>query len=72
MKKSIPVTLALVTTFGLGFAFSSFIAKISHDQPSQKKVTGIGGIFFKCKDPKWAARLQNNLPEITSRVSFSD
>src|SRR5450631_3242508 len=52
MKKRIPITLALVTTFGLGFAFSSFIARINHDQPSQKKVTGIGGIFFKCKDPR--------------------
>ena len=52
MKKRLPATLALVATFALGFAFSSFIAKISHDQPSQKKATGIGGIFFKCKDPK--------------------
>jgi predicted enzyme related to lactoylglutathione lyase len=52
MKKSIPIILILVTTFGLGFAFNSLIAKISNDQPSQKKATGIGGIFFKCKDPK--------------------
>jgi len=52
MKKRLPVTLALVTTFGLGFAFNSLIAKISNQQPSLKRVTGIGGIFFKCKDPK--------------------
>jgi predicted enzyme related to lactoylglutathione lyase len=52
MKKRIPITLTLVTTFGLGFAFNSLITKISNDQPSLKRATGIGGIFFKCKDPK--------------------
>src|SRR3982751_631901 len=51
MKKRILVTLTLVSTFGLGFAFNSFITKIN-DKPSLKKATGIGGIFFKCKDPK--------------------
>ena len=39
-------------TFLLGFAFNSFISKITNDQSSTKKVTGIGGVFFKCKDPK--------------------
>ena len=38
-------------TFTLGFAFNSFITKNSNGQQSLKKVTGIGGIFFKCKDP---------------------
>ena len=52
MKKGIPITLTLVITFGLGFAFNSLIAKIRNDQPSLKRATGIGGIFFKCKDPK--------------------
>ena len=52
MRKRIPVTLALVITFGLGFAFSSFISKIQNYQSSPKRATGIGGIFFKCKDPK--------------------
>ena len=52
MKKRIPITLTLVTTFGLGFAFNSLITKISNGQPSVKRATGIGGIFFKCKDPK--------------------
>jgi predicted enzyme related to lactoylglutathione lyase len=52
MKKRIPITLTLVITFGLGFAFNSLITKISNDQPSLKRATGIGGIFFKCKDPK--------------------
>jgi predicted enzyme related to lactoylglutathione lyase len=52
MKKRLSITLTLVVTFALGFAFNSLLTKISNDQPSLKKVTGIGGIFFKCKDPK--------------------
>jgi predicted enzyme related to lactoylglutathione lyase len=52
MKKKILVTLTLVATFGLGFAFKSFTTEITKDQSSLKRVTGIGGIFFKCKDPK--------------------
>jgi predicted enzyme related to lactoylglutathione lyase len=51
MKRKILITLTLVATFGLGFAFKSFTAKITNDQSSLKRVTGIGGIFFKCKDP---------------------
>ena len=38
-------------TFTLGFAFNSIITKNSKSQQSLKKVTGIGGIFFKCKEP---------------------
>lgn len=41
----------LVITFALGFAFKTLISKLTVDEPSMKKVTGIGGIFFKCKDP---------------------
>jgi predicted enzyme related to lactoylglutathione lyase len=52
MKKRIPIILTLLTTFGLGFAFNTLVTKIRTGQPSMKKVTGIGGIFFKCKDPK--------------------
>ena len=48
MKKTILITLALATTFCLGFAFKTAAIK----QETMKKVTGIGGIFFKCKDPK--------------------
>lgn len=52
MKKKILITLTLVTTFALGFAFKSLITKATNDDAQPKKVTGIGGIFFKCKDPK--------------------
>ena len=51
MKKSILSVLTLVTTFCLGFAFKALTTKITEEKPSLKRVTGIGGIFFKCKDP---------------------
>lgn len=49
MKKNLLLIIAFVITFGLGFAFKSII---SPNPNNPKKVTGIGGIFFKCKDPK--------------------
>jgi predicted enzyme related to lactoylglutathione lyase len=52
MKKSILLTLAFVATFSLGFAFRSLTTAGTENQKELKKVTGIGGIFFKCKDPK--------------------
>ena len=44
--------MALATSFGLGFAFNNFMVKSSNSKPELKRVTSIGGIFFKCKDPK--------------------
>lgn len=52
MKKATLIILALATSFSFGFALKTFITKQSNDQTSIKRVTGIGGIFFKCKDPK--------------------
>jgi predicted enzyme related to lactoylglutathione lyase len=52
MKKSILLTLAFVVTFSLGFAFRSLTTAGIENKRELKKVTGIGGIFFKCKDPK--------------------
>ncbi len=52
MKKTILITLAFALTFALGFALNVYITHLeNYDQPF-KKATGIGGIFFKCKDPK--------------------
>jgi predicted enzyme related to lactoylglutathione lyase len=51
MKKSILLAVAFVATFSLGFAVKSFTSADSEGK-ELKKVTGIGGIFFKCKDPK--------------------
>jgi predicted enzyme related to lactoylglutathione lyase len=51
MKSRILMTLALIATFIVGFAFKSLTTKDSR-KASTKKVTSIGGVFFKCKDPK--------------------
>lgn len=51
MKKITYIILALATSFGFGFAFKTIITKQPNDKPQLKKVTGIGGIFFTCKDP---------------------
>lgn len=51
-KTKFTIILALVTSFGFGFAFNTIVTKQSNNQTKMKKVTGIGGIFFKCKDPK--------------------
>ena len=52
MKNSSLAVLAVAISFGFGFAFKTVITKQSNDQAKMKRVTGIGGIFFKCKDPK--------------------
>lgn len=51
MKKSALIILIIATSFLSGFAFKSMLTK-QNETPERKKVTGIGGIFFKCKDPK--------------------
>jgi predicted enzyme related to lactoylglutathione lyase len=52
MKKKSLITIAFTLTFALGFAFNSLISKKNNSQSPMGKVTGIGGIFFKCNDPK--------------------
>ena len=51
MKKTTLIVLAIAASFCLGFAFNKIITRPSNDNTKAKKVTGIGGIFFKCKDP---------------------
>ncbi|MCK9411005.1 MAG: VOC family protein [Prolixibacteraceae bacterium] len=51
MKKATFMILVIATSFCFGFAFKTIIASQPKDQTKMKKVTGIGGIFFKCKDP---------------------
>jgi predicted enzyme related to lactoylglutathione lyase len=59
MKKIILTTLILLFTFGLGYFVKTITIKPDKLTINQnlkntkmKKVTGIGGIFFKCKDPQ--------------------
>src|SRR4030095_4070040 len=50
MKKITLITLALATSFCFGFAFKTITT--TNNTAKMKRVTGIGGIFFKCKDTK--------------------
>lgn len=52
MKKTVLLVLIIVISFAFGFAFKSVIGNSVEDQPDSRRVTGIGGIFFKCKDAK--------------------
>jgi len=52
MKKQTLLVLALATSFGFGFAVNSMLIQTTKKQITMKRVTGIGGIFFKCKDPE--------------------
>ncbi len=52
MKKISLLLLVIAASFCLGFAFKTIISTHPGRQAALKKVTGIGGIFFKCKDPK--------------------
>ncbi len=51
MMKKTALIIVIMTAFCSGFAFNSMLSKQKNDEPF-KKVTGIGGIFFKCKDPE--------------------
>lgn len=51
MKKRTWLLIAFAVTFGLGYAVSHGISATSDDTQELKRVTGIGGVFFKCKDP---------------------
>lgn len=48
MKKTFLLISIITASFYLGFSYKGTVQK----QATMKKVTGIGGIFFKCKDPK--------------------
>ncbi len=52
MKKTSLIILAIAISFSFGFAFKTVLTNQSNDKTTFKKVTGLGGIFFKCKDPK--------------------
>jgi predicted enzyme related to lactoylglutathione lyase len=51
MKKTSLILLIIAGSFLSGFSFKTIISK-QKKTTKMKKVTGIGGIFFKCKDPK--------------------
>jgi predicted enzyme related to lactoylglutathione lyase len=50
MKKTTFLILVIAASFISGFAFKAILTQPGETQEI-KRVTGIGGIFFKCKDP---------------------
>lgn len=62
MKKVSLIVLVIAASFLSGFVFKTIITDQNNKTTTMKKVTGIGGIFFKCKDPKkMTAWYQENL-----------
>lgn len=51
MIPKLTFTIALIGSFVLGFSLNALIGSFRKPE-AYKKVTGIGGIFFKCKNPK--------------------
>ncbi|MFN8259333.1 MAG: VOC family protein [Chitinophagales bacterium] len=50
MKRASLIVFVVIVSFLSGFSFKSMLTK--QQNAETEKVTGIGGIFFKCKDPK--------------------
>jgi len=50
MKKISLTLLIIAVSFSLGYAFNSFITRSAITE-KKGRVTSIGGIFFKCKEP---------------------
>lgn len=73
MKSKILIIAALLTSFCMGFSLKTFVEIRSTD----KKVTGIGGIFFKCKEPKkvkewYKTHLGFNTDQYGARFEWQD
>ncbi|XZF15230.1 VOC family protein [Chitinophagaceae bacterium MMS25-I14] len=51
MKRTILLILVIAMSFLSGFAFKAVLTGQNNEAQKPKRVTGIGGIFFKCKDP---------------------
>ncbi len=51
MKRNVAIAVLVLVSFCFGFAFKTAITPANSGE-GIKRVTGIGGIFFKCKDPK--------------------
>lgn len=52
MKKLLITFSIIAVSFTLGYAFKSIIAHDDLVQTEPGRITGIGGIFFKCKNPQ--------------------
>lgn len=52
MKKTAIIIAVLAASCSVGAAFQSDSTHHAKETTTMKRVTGIGGVFFKCKDPK--------------------
>ena len=52
MLRKFLLVFLFVTTFLLGYAYHSLLHPYSSQPTTMKRVTGIGGIFFKARDPE--------------------
>lgn len=52
MRKTSLLILTIALSFCFGFAFKTMITNDRSRITDHGRATGIGGIFFKCKDPK--------------------
>lgn len=52
MKQKTVIAIALIFSFGLGFAVHAAMNENKSDEAPLKRATSIGGIFFKCNEPK--------------------
>src|SRR5258707_15047954 len=52
MKNITLLIIASALSFCFGFGIKANMKQNATDNTNMKRVTGIGGIFFKCKDPK--------------------
>jgi predicted enzyme related to lactoylglutathione lyase len=51
MRKILSYVLALTVSFYFGFTFNEIVTNQTDKQADMKRVTGVGGIFFKSEDP---------------------
>jgi predicted enzyme related to lactoylglutathione lyase len=62
MKRTFLLIFIIAASFVSGFALKGILSTQNQSKSNMKKATGIGGIFFKCKDPdKMKEWYQKNL-----------
>lgn len=52
MKKIVLLFILIASSFGFGYAVRAMMTKDENKAEHKGKVTGIGGVFFKCSDTK--------------------
>ena len=66
MKKTLFLLTLILASIGFGFGLKTYLVNNSAENSELKRVTGIGGIFFKCKNPKQMREWYQNHLGITS------